>query len=353
LFVPLITKRLTGYKIVALQNRTKESAEKAASANDLSNVTCYGDPAALAADPNVDIVAVSVNVPGHLEAIEPALKAKKDVFVEWPLARNLKEAEHVTSLAKENGVRTMVGLQARQNPSIVKAKEMVEANELGTILGTTMTAYGMIFGDSFQQAFAYALLVENGANLLTIPAGHAMDAMCWVLGEMSDLQATLGNLRPTLDLIDDSGKVFGEGQKTAHDMVAVTGHLANGGGVVCVNYKGGMSPAGIPGFSWVISGTKGTLVLDGGMGHVQMWQPKISFVKAGQGAKLEDIAVEHIGTDYSYTGGDFSYAVGKAWEAFAGKGEGTVTTFEDALVRHRMIDAIYRSHEKGTRESYI
>ena len=87
-------------------------------------------------------MAVSVNVPQHYDLIRPALEAGKDVFSEWPLARNLSEAEELVSLAKEKGVRTLVGLQARQNPSIVKAKEIVASGKLGKILGTTM--YGHV-----------------------------------------------------------------------------------------------------------------------------------------------------------------------------------------------------------------
>jgi predicted dehydrogenase len=125
------------YKISALQNSSQASAEASAKKNAL-DVATYGDPAALAKDLNVDIVAVSVNVPEHYDLIRPALEANKDVFCEWPLARNLAEAEEVTKLAKEKGVRTMVGLQARQNPSILKAKEIVASGKLGKILGTTM-----------------------------------------------------------------------------------------------------------------------------------------------------------------------------------------------------------------------
>lgn len=79
-----------------------------------------------------------MNVPEHYALIRPALEAGKDVFCEWPLARNAEEAEELTALAKEKGIRTMVGLQARQNPSILKAKEIVESGKLGKILGTTM-----------------------------------------------------------------------------------------------------------------------------------------------------------------------------------------------------------------------
>jgi predicted dehydrogenase len=126
------------YQISALQNSSQASAEASAKKYSLSEVATYGDPAALAKDPSVDIVAVSVNVPEHYDLIRPALEAGKDVFCEWPLARNLAEAEEVTKLAKEKGVRTMVGLQARQNPSILRAKEIIASGKLGNILGTTM-----------------------------------------------------------------------------------------------------------------------------------------------------------------------------------------------------------------------
>jgi predicted dehydrogenase len=130
------------YKITALQNSSKVSAEAASKEYKLDGVATYDRPAEIAADTNVDIVAVSVNVPQHYDLIKPALEAGKDVFSEWPLARNLSEANELVQLAKEKGVRTMVGLQARQNPSILKAKEIVGSGKLGKILGTTM--YGHV-----------------------------------------------------------------------------------------------------------------------------------------------------------------------------------------------------------------
>lgn len=50
----------------------------------------------------------------------PALRAKKDIFVEWPLASSLADAEEMAALAKKQGVKTWVGLQARMQPAMVK-----------------------------------------------------------------------------------------------------------------------------------------------------------------------------------------------------------------------------------------
>ncbi|KZM20326.1 uncharacterized protein EKO05_0007033 [Ascochyta rabiei] len=348
------------YKITALQNSSKASAEAAAKEYSLDDVATYADPSAIASDPNVDIVAVSVNVPEHYDLTKPALEAGKDVFVEWPLARNLAEAEELVQLAKEKGVKTMVGLQARQNPSILKAKEIVESGKLGKILCTTMVGHGIIFGPTVHEGFLYGLPVEAGANLLTIPFGHAVDALCYVLGELKDISATLANLLPELDLIGKDGKPAGKVKKTAHDHVSITGRLANGGGVVAVTYAGGLSRTN-RNFCWEIVGTEGTLILEGPKmgGHVQMYQPTLKIAKSNPTAalygassdvkqELEDVEVDKAS--------EMSYNVGRAWDAWAGVGleKGhRVTTFEDALVRHKMLDAIYRSAEKGEIENYL
>lgn len=348
--IPYLTsdraKELDLYKVTAVQNSSVASAEKSAESFNLGKVNTYDNSAALASDKDVDVVAVSVKVPLHLDALLPALEAGKDVFSEWPLARNLDEAQHLTTLAKKKGVRTLIGLQARQNPSIIAAKKLVEQGKLGEILGTTMHGYGMLFGEKTAPDMSYLAPIENGANLITIPFGHAVDALCWVLGELESLQATLANRRPELNIVSGTnGELVERISKTSHDFVAVNGTLQKGGAPVNVVYQGGANPLG-PNFRWQIDGTKGSLLLEGAMGHVQMWQPTIKFVKSGE---KEGKDVEGV----KWVGADFSYAVGQAWEAFAGKGERHVTTFEDALVRHKMIDAIYRSNENGTRERYV
>lgn len=85
------------------------------------------------------MVVISVKTPEHYKLAKPALEAKKDLFVEWPLAANLKQAKELTALAKSQNVKTIIGLQGRQAPSVLKAKEMIAAGKLGDILGTTVS----------------------------------------------------------------------------------------------------------------------------------------------------------------------------------------------------------------------
>src|SRR5579859_3040232 len=63
---------------------------------------------------DVDLVVVSVRVPGHYELVSHALQAGKAVFCEWPLGANVAEAELMANLAAQRSLRTAVGLQARK-----------------------------------------------------------------------------------------------------------------------------------------------------------------------------------------------------------------------------------------------
>jgi predicted dehydrogenase len=203
-------------------------------------------------------------------------------------------------------------------------------------------------GGTITESLLYGMPVEAGANLVTIPFGHAIDAFCYVLGEIKDISATVANLWPELEVIGADGKSKGKKvQKTAPDHLSIVGQLANGGGVVNATYSAGDSRTG-RNFFWEINGTDGSLVLENAnivSGHIQMFQPT---VKLATDAGIEEVSVEK--------SADFSFNVGKAWDAWADVGldQGySVTTFEDALFRHKMIDAIYRSAERGTRENYV
>ncbi|KAF2801650.1 NAD(P)-binding protein [Mytilinidion resinicola] len=331
------------YKITALQNSSIESAKAAASTFGLNDVACYGDPESIAKDPDVDLVAVSVKVPEHYKLIEPALCAGKDVFSEWPLAANLADAEALTKLAAEMKVKTMVGLQGRQSPAVRKAKEMIAAGELGDILGSSMSGTWMVQGDMIPDFFEYGLDINAGVNMLTVLVGHAIDSFCYVLGEFEAVQAALINNRPQMRLVDGEGKVIKTVEKTIHDRISVVGKLKNGG-VGTVVYQTEKSNTGKP-FYWEINGTKGSLVLECQDGSIQMIPPTLKFASREPDAELKNVELED--------GSAISYNVGRQYDAFAGKENGSFATFEDALIRHRMIDAIYKSDKNGTRESYV
>ncbi|KAL8948197.1 MAG: hypothetical protein Q9222_005588 [Ikaeria aurantiellina] len=126
------------FKLTALATSNPDSAKAAAKFHGVPLEKAYSKPEDIAKDADVDLVVVSVKVQMHKQLAMPALQAKKDVFVEWPLGASLAEAEEMAALAKKQGVRTYVCLQARLAPVMVKAKEIIDSGALGRITSTTM-----------------------------------------------------------------------------------------------------------------------------------------------------------------------------------------------------------------------
>src|SRR5437879_9350442 len=213
-------RALPNYEIRALSARSAESARAAGEAFGVSAV--YSEHEQLVIQPDIDVVTVTVKVPHHRELVSAALAAGKAVYCEWPLGRDLDDAGAMAALAAEQGVRTVIGLQARQAPAIGFVQELLADGYVGEVLSTTMIGLS-VPGDVIGRPNAYMLDKTNGANVLTIAVGHSLDILSYVLGEFADLSA-VSNLRRPLITIEETGEQI---VKTAADQIAVIGTLTS------------------------------------------------------------------------------------------------------------------------------
>ena len=123
IFDPLLTDK---YTLTAVCTSSAESAQaSAAKYSELAKrpVKAYfgkNGYTEIANDPEVDLVAVSVKIPDHLDAITPAIEAGKNVFVEWAPGKNLEETVRIAEAAKAKGIRRLVGAQASQSWTVKK-----------------------------------------------------------------------------------------------------------------------------------------------------------------------------------------------------------------------------------------
>ena len=65
----------------------------------------------------VDVVSIITPTLSHFEMAEKALRSKKHVFIEKPIAQNDEEAQKLVKLASKNGVLGQVGHVERFNPA--------------------------------------------------------------------------------------------------------------------------------------------------------------------------------------------------------------------------------------------
>src|SRR5437016_8164527 len=195
-------RALPNFEIRALSAHSAESARAVGEAFGVDAV--FSDHEQLVTRPDIDVVAVTVRVPRHRQLVSAALAAGKAVYCEWPLGRDLDDARAMAALAAGQGVRTAVGLQARQAPAIEFVQELLRDGYAGEVLSTTMVGLS-VPGDVVVQPNAYMLDQANGANLLTIAAGHSLDVLSHVLGEFADLSA-VAELRRPLITIGETGE---------------------------------------------------------------------------------------------------------------------------------------------------
>tara|TARA_B100000963_G_scaffold327464_1_gene315223 strand:+ start:101 stop:1066 length:966 start_codon:yes stop_codon:yes gene_type:complete len=84
-------------------------------------------------DPSVNGVAIAVPAILHASMAIKAMKAKKNVFVEKPIALNEIEAKEMISSAKDNNVELMVGHLLQYHPIFTTIKKYVHDKRLGSI----------------------------------------------------------------------------------------------------------------------------------------------------------------------------------------------------------------------------
>jgi predicted dehydrogenase len=337
-------RALPNYEIRAISAQRAESVPELGEAFGMSAV--FSDHEQLVTQPDIDLVAVTVKVPHHRELVSAALAAGKAVYCEWPLGRDLDDARAMAALAAEKRVRTIVGLQARQAPAIEFVKQLLSDGYVGEVLSTTMVGLS-IAGDVLGRPNAYMLDKTNGANLLTIPVGHSLDVLNYVLGEFAELSAR-SDLRRPLITIEETGEQVA---KTAADQIAVIGVLRSGA-TASVHIREAV--AGGTGFLWEINGTNGTLRITADAALPEIYPLTV----AGGRGRNEPIelavpdAITHRWPALTSLKGLPAYNVGRAYAAFADEidnGTRSVPDFADGVRRHEVIAAIERAAASGER----
>ncbi|MDT5348775.1 MAG: hypothetical protein QOH91_2062 [Mycobacterium sp.] len=337
---------LDGYELRALSTSSAESAR--VSGHKYGVELTFGSAEQLAESPEVDLVVIAVKAPLHRETIVPAINAGKMVFSEWPLGINLTETEDLAALARSRNVRTAIGLQARSSPLLRYLRDLVAQGYLGTMLSTTLVSSHNAWADAL--TVPYVRDKANGANLLTVGLGHTVDAFTMVLGEFTEVTATLRNLLPTYRDAT-TGRVI---TKYTGDHFAVTGVLESGA-LANVHFRGGVSRA--TDFRWEINGTDGDLVVTS---HgTSLWVHGLTL--AGRRAAENEFAALPVPASYerrvpqfvgrsTETAYNIAYAYAQLRDDIT-EGTNVIPDFDHAVRRHRMIDAVERAAETGQRQT--
>lgn len=315
-----------------LRGLTARSPQSTAAAATLYGVPGYDSVAEMTTREDIDLIAITVRVPEHRELLGPVLESGKAVLCEWPLARNLAEAEFLRDTGRP-GPR-FTGLQGHVSPTTRWVRDLIADGYVGEVLSSSMICSFPGGGPTFTSASAYTADAANGATMMSIPFAHALDMQAVTLGELTETTATIATLR-TQAVNTDTGATI---PKTAPDQIAVTGRLP-GGAVAGMHFRGGALRT-TP-FAWEIDGTRGSLRITGDVGLPM--SAALTVEGARDKESLSPLAPPAEYDRFPELSGTLAHNVAHLYaqivEALSGR-DSDAPTFEHAVELHRWIEAI-------------
>ena len=327
------------FELTAVCTTKPESAEAACKA--FGAKLAFHDLKKMVHSPEIDAVAVVVRVPSHYQPTKAAIEAGKHIYCEWPLGKTTEEAAQLKMLAKEKGLITAVGLQARLCPEIDHMRSLIADGYLGRVLSvhSHVVRDGVLArpaNRTWQRKF------ELGANSLTILNGHTIDALQYVAGEISELSAMVDTR--VSKWLDTDGKKFVE--VTSPDHIFIQGVLFDG--AIFTSHTAVVPFAG-SGYRMAVYGEKGTLVVSG-KDSVQLTE--LSLMGARGNNEPEKITAPDklkVVSSKKLAGEPFN--VGQMYANFARSIRDKrqhVPSFSTALKLHHLIDLIQESAGRKT-----
>jgi predicted dehydrogenase len=165
------------------------SEERArAVADRLSIPRAFGDWRALVADPELDVITVSVPPQTQAQIALSAARAGKHLFVEKPLANTAEEASAIVDAAAASGVVGAIDFEFRAVPAWQKARDLIQGGHLGGIRCAFITwrvetmAYRTA-GPGWKRG--------EGGGTLNLFASHSLDSVLWLFGPVRRLASHL------------------------------------------------------------------------------------------------------------------------------------------------------------------
>jgi UDP-N-acetyl-2-amino-2-deoxyglucuronate dehydrogenase len=276
----------------------------------------------LATDIDCDVVNICTPNGLHARQAVAALKAKKHVVVEKPMALTKKDAEEIifTSLRVHRNVFAV--MQNRYSPPSVWLKELTESGKLGKIYLVQLRCYWNR-DDRYYKPGNWHGSKELDGGVLFTQFSHFIDLMYWLVGDISNIHAHMQNNSHQHNTeFEDTGIVH-------FDFV--------NGGIGCISFTTSVWDKNMES-SLTIVAENGTVKVGG------QYMDKVEYCHVNDYA-LPELAPTNPGNDYgAYKGSaqNHHYVIDNVVDVLQGKASITTNALEGMKVVE-IIEKIYKA----------
>jgi predicted dehydrogenase len=162
--------------------------------------------------PDVDVVIVAAPNMLHVELIEAAAEAGKDIFCEKPVGGTPEQTVRAERAARRAGVITGVGYNYRWAPLVRYAKRLLDEGRLGEITNYRGRFFSM-YGSDPLGVLSWRFLVDQGGHgVSTDLMSHSVDLAMVLLGPITRVVGTAATFIPERPLPTADGTHYGRGR---------------------------------------------------------------------------------------------------------------------------------------------
>ncbi len=174
--LPILTK-LANVQLVAVSDTNKARLKAVGERYGVKNV--YQDYNEMLDKEEIEGVVIATPTDTHSAIAIDCLKAKKDVLIEKPIARNLEEAKEIQAAAKKYKKQVMVGMKLRYRPDSMLTRSLVNSGELGDIF---YIRCGWLRKQSSEQKW-FLNKSQSGGGVLIDLGILILDLALWIMND--------------------------------------------------------------------------------------------------------------------------------------------------------------------------
>ena len=151
---------------------------------------CYSNWIDLISNKSIDGIIIATPPESRFKLAKEALKNKKHLLLEKPVAITSEEIEELQRIALKDNLSVCVDFEYRVVPHFLQAKEIIDQNKLGNIFLIKLD-WIMSSRSNPEREWNWYSLSEKGGGVVGALGTHAFDILHWFFGYIKNVSAQI------------------------------------------------------------------------------------------------------------------------------------------------------------------
>lgn len=200
LHIPVLKKLKEKFEIVAVANRSEKKGREFSKL--IGDVPYYSDYTQLLKNDDIEAVDIAVPIDLNYKIAKDSLKAGKNIFLEKPLASNLKEATNLISLSNNSKQVAMVAENFVYRKVFKQAKKYIDTGKIGSPYAVNWNLYYDVGPDKDYGATLWRQKHNYLGGFMLDAGVHNIAAIRLMLGDFKSGNAITTSINPNIGKID-------------------------------------------------------------------------------------------------------------------------------------------------------